>query len=184
MGGEVRWLTRRLGGTAELAMRCVLGRISETQGLDVLGKGRPVMRSLSVVGVVRVKASRSSSWCRVVPQPSVLLLRLVWIQLRVDWRHIAEPNVVACSDAGKHAGHVVEEDLDGALGWRLLFPRPGVECWVRHWAWRQWSWDVFEHRVNAWLRNQWSDRLLQGRSRGSLPSILFWDIRPLLGVCV
>ena len=75
MGGEVRWLTRRLGGTAELAMRGVLGRISETQGLDVLGKGRPVMRCLSVVGVVRVKASRSSSWCRVVPQPSVLLLR-------------------------------------------------------------------------------------------------------------
>ena len=75
MGGEVRWLPRRLGGTAELAMYCVLGGVGETQGLDVLGKGRPVMRSLSMVGVVRVEAGRSSPWCRVVPQPSVLLLR-------------------------------------------------------------------------------------------------------------
>ena len=137
MGGEVRWLPRRLGGTAELAMYCVLGGVGETQGLDVLGKGRPVMRSLSMVGVVRVEADRSSPWCRVVPQPSVLLLRpeqrfygeivfteglLIWIQLGVDGRHIAEPNVVACSDAGKHAGHVVEENLNGTLWWRLLLP--------------------------------------------------------------
>lgn len=122
MGGEVRWLPRRLGGTAELAMYCVLGGVGETQGLDVLGKGSPVMRSLSMVGVVRVEAGRSSPWCRVVPQPSVLLLRLIWIQLGVDGRHIAEPNVVACSDAGKHAGHVVEENLNGTLWWRLLLP--------------------------------------------------------------
>ena len=29
---------------------------------------------------------------------------------------------------------------------------------------------TFEHSVNAWLGNQWSDRLFQGRGRGSLPS--------------
>jgi len=103
-------------------MYCVLGGVGETQGLDVLGKGRPVMRSLSMVGVVRVEAGRSSPWCRVVPQPPVFLLRLIWIQLGVDGRHIAEPNVVACSDAGKHAGHVVEENLNGTLWWRLLLP--------------------------------------------------------------
>lgn len=184
MGGQVRWLTRRLGGTADLAMCRMLGRVGEAQGLDVLGKWCPVMRSLSMVGVVRVKASRSSPWCRVVPQPSVLLLRLIWIQLGVDWRHIAEPNVVACSDAGKHAGHVVEENLNGTLWWCLLLPLTRVEGGVRHWAWRQWSWNVFQYSVDAWLRNQWPDRLLQGRGRGSLPSSLFWDVRPLLGVCV
>ena len=56
-------------------MCCVLGGVGETQGLDVLRKGRPVMRSLAMVGVVRVKASGSSPWCWIVPQPSVLLLR-------------------------------------------------------------------------------------------------------------
>ena len=29
---------------------------------------------------------------------------------------------------------------------------------------------TFEHSVNAWLGNQWSDRFFQGRGRGSLPS--------------
>ena len=139
MGGEVRWLPRRLGGTAELAMYCVLGGVGETQGLDVLGKGRPVMRSLSMVGVVRVEAGRSSPWCRVVPQPSVLLLRpeqrfygeivfteglLIWIQLGVDGRNVAETDVIACSDAGEHAGHVVEENLDRALGGSLVLALP------------------------------------------------------------
>ena len=75
MGGQVSWLSRRLGRTTELAMCCMLGGVGEPQGLDILGKGRPVMRSLAMVGVVRVKTSGSSPWCRVVPQPSVLLLR-------------------------------------------------------------------------------------------------------------
>ena len=29
---------------------------------------------------------------------------------------------------------------------------------------------TFQYSVDAWLRNQWPDRLLQGRGRGSLPS--------------
>jgi len=41
----------------------------------------------------------------------------------------------------------------------------------------------FEHSVDAGLRNKRSDRLFQGRCRGSLPSSLL-DVRPLLGVCV
>ena len=66
----------------------------------------------------------------------------------MDRRDIAEPNVVACSDAGEHAGHVVEENLDGALWRRLLvLPLARVEGRVRHWAWRQWSWNVWGKEI-------------------------------------
>lgn len=82
------------------------------------------MRSLTMVGVVRVEAGGSSSWCRIVPQPAVFLLRLIWIQLGVDGRNVAETDVVACSDTGEHAGHVVEENLDRALGGSLVLALP------------------------------------------------------------
>ena len=36
-------------------MCCMLGGVGEPQGLDVLGKGGPVMRGLAMVGVVRVE---------------------------------------------------------------------------------------------------------------------------------
>ena len=49
---------------------------------------------------------------------------LIWIQLGVDGRNVAETDVVACSDTGEHAGHVVEENLDRALGWSLVLTLP------------------------------------------------------------
>ena len=42
----------------------------------------------------------------------------------MDGRNVAETDVVACSDAGEHAGHVVEENLDRALGWSLVLALP------------------------------------------------------------
>ena len=42
----------------------------------------------------------------------------------MDGRNVAETDVVACSDTGEHAGHVVEENLDRALGGSLVLALP------------------------------------------------------------
>ena len=76
--------------------------------------------------------SRNSKW---VFYDEQLLIR---IQLGMDGGHIAESNVIASSHGGKHTGHVVEENLNRALGCRVLvLPLARVEGGVRYWAWRQ-----------------------------------------------
>ena len=56
----------------------------------------------------------------------------------MDGGHIAESNVIASSHGGEHTGHVVEENLNRALGRRVLvLPLARVEGGVRYWAWRQ-----------------------------------------------
>ena len=76
--------------------------------------------------------SRNSKW---VFYDEQLLIR---IQLGMDGGHIAESNVIASSHGGEHTGHVVEENLNRALGRRVLvLPLARVEGGVRYWAWRQ-----------------------------------------------
>ena len=56
----------------------------------------------------------------------------------MDGGHIAESDVIASSHGGEHTGHVVEENLNRALGCRVLvLPLARVEGGVRYWAWRQ-----------------------------------------------
>ena len=76
--------------------------------------------------------SRNSKW---VFYDEQLLIR---IQLGMDGGHIAESDVIASSHGGEHTGHVVEENLNRALGCRVLvLPLARVEGGVRYWAWRQ-----------------------------------------------
>jgi len=103
----------------------------------------------------------------------------------MDGGHIAESNVIASSHGGEHTGHVVEENLNRALGRRVLvLPLARVEGGVRYWAWRQRCSSIFQDGVDAGLGDKRPDWFFEGGGRGGLPSILFCNIRPLLGLCV
>ena len=112
------------GGAGSVRGTCCAGRGPLILGLEW---GRAID-----AGLPPQTWSRNSKW---VFYDEQLLIR---IQLGMDGGHIAESNVIASSHGGEHTGHVVEENLNRALGRRVLvLPLARVEGGVRYWAWRQ-----------------------------------------------
>jgi len=114
----------------------MLGRVCEPEWLDILGEGGAVVGGLAVVGVVGVEGGRVTRG-GLVPKLSVIIIRPVWMKLGMNWRHVAEADIVARRNAGQHGGHVVEQHLDGAhLGVPLMAGGARVKCWIWHWTGR------------------------------------------------
>ena len=112
------------GGAGSVRGTCCAGRGPSSLGLEW---GRAIDAGLPLQ-----TWSRNSKW---VFYDEQLLIR---IQLGMDGGHIAESDVIASSHRGEHTGHVVEENLNRALGCRVLvLPLARVEGGVRYWAWRQ-----------------------------------------------